>query len=131
MGRDTVPVLNSLPIILIIGTLFGFLAGLGVGGGSLLVLWLTVILQMDPAAARSINLLFFLPSALIACAFRLRQGNLKIKPLLPAILAGCISAGVFSVISSQLDVLVLKKLFGIVLLFTGLRELFYRPRKAR
>ena len=123
--------LNSLPIILIIGTLFGFLAGLGVGGGSLLVLWLTVILQMDPAAARSINLLFFLPSALIACAFRLRQGNLKIKPLLPAILAGCISAGVFSVISSQLDVLVLKKLFGIVLLFTGLRELFYRPRKAR
>ena len=123
--------LNSLPIILIVGTLFGFLAGLGVGGGSLLVLWLTVILQMDPAAARSINLLFFLPSALIACAFRLRQGNLKIKPLLPAILAGCISAGVFSVISSQLDVLVLKKLFGIVLLFTGLRELFYRPRKAR
>lgn len=123
--------LNSLPIILIIGTLFGFLAGLGVGGGSLLVLWLTLILQMETAAARSINLLFFLPSALIACAFRLRQGNLKIKPLLPAILAGCISAGVFSVISSQLDVLVLKKLFGIVLLFTGLRELFYRPRNTR
>ena len=123
--------LNSLLVILIVGTLFGFLAGLGVGGGSLLVLWLTVILQMDPAAARSINLLFFLPSALIACVFHLHQGTLKIKPLFPAILAGCISAGVFSVISSQLDVLVLKKLFGIVLLFTGLRELFYRPRKAR
>ena len=113
------------------GTLFGFLAGIGVGGGSLLVLWLTVVLQMEHAAARSINLLFFLPSALIACAFRLRQGNLKIKPLLPAILTGCISAGIFSIISSMLDVLVLKKLFGVVLLFTGLRELFYRPRKAR
>ena len=131
MGRIAVPVLNSLPVILIVGTLFGFLAGIGVGGGSLLVLWLTVVLQMEPSAARSINLLFFLPSALIACAFRLRQKSLKIKPLFPAILAGCISAGVFSVISSQLDVLVLKKLFGIVLLFTGLRELFYRPRKAR
>ena len=131
MGRDPIPVLNSLPVILIIGTLLGFLAGLGVGGGSLLVLWLTVVLHSDPAAARSINLLFFLPSALIACGFRIRQGNLKIKPLLPAILSGCISAAAFSAVSSALDVQILKKLFGAVLLFTGLRELFYRPRNAR
>ena len=123
--------LNSLPVILIVGTLLGFLAGIGVGGGSLLVLWLTVVLQTEPSAARSINLLFFLPSALIACAFRLRQGKLKVKPLLPAILAGCISAGIFSVISTALDVPVLKKLFGVILLIAGLRELFYRPRKAR
>ena len=131
VGRYTIPVLTSLPVILIVGTLFGFLAGIGVGGGSLLVLWLTVVLQMDPSAARSINLIFFLPSALIACIFRLRQRTLEIRPLLPAILSGCIFAGIFSIISAMLDVLVLKKLFGIVLLITGLRELFYRPRKAR
>ena len=38
--------LESLPVTLIIGTLLGFLSGLGVGGGSLLILWLTVILQI-------------------------------------------------------------------------------------
>jgi len=124
-------VLESLPVILIIGTLLGFLSGLGIGGGSLLILWLTIGLQMDPQAARGINLLFFLPSALIACVLRIRQGNLKVKPLLPAILAGCISAAVFSVVSTMLDVQILKKLFGAVLLITGLRELFYRPRNAR
>jgi len=124
-------VLGSLPVILIIGTLLGFLSGLGVGGGSLLVLWLTLVLQMDPAAARGINLLFFLPSALVACGLRIRQGNLKVRPLLPAILAGCVSAAVFSAVSAALDVQVLKKLFGAVLLATGLRELFYRPRNAR
>ena len=123
--------LESLPVILIIGTLLGFLSGLGIGGGSLLILWLTIGLQMDPQAARGINLLFFLPSALIACVLRIRQGNLKVKPLLPAILAGCISAAVFSVVSTMLDVQILKKLFGAVLLITGLRELFYRPRNAR
>jgi len=131
LGRDTLPVLESLPVILIIGTLLGFLSGLGIGGGSLLILWLTIGLQMDPQAARGINLLFFLPSALIACVLRIRQGNLKVKPLLPAILAGCISAAVFSVVSTMLDVQILKKLFGAVLLITGLRELFYRPRNAR
>ena len=123
--------LESLPTTLIIGTMLGFLSGLGIGGGSLLILWLTVALQMDPLTARSINLLFFLPSALIACTIRLRQGNLKIKPQLPAILAGSATAAVFSSISAGLDVQLLKRLFGIILLAAGLRELLYRPRNER
>ncbi len=123
--------LESFPMVLLVGTVLGFLSGLGIGGGSLLILWLTVVLHTDPLTARSINLLFFIPSALIACILRIRQRDLEIKPLLPAILAGCISAAVFSAISTQLDITLLKKLFGAVLLITGLRELFYRPWNAR
>ena len=123
--------LESIPLSLIVGTLLGFLSGLGVGGGSLLILWLTVVLEMDPLSARSINLLFFLPAALISSTVRIKQGNLKIKVLLPAIFTGCISAVIFSIISTVLDVQVLKKLFGLLLLAAGLRELFYRPRNAR
>ena len=67
--------LESLPIILIVGTVLGFLSGLGIGGGSLLILWLTMVLHTDPLVSRSINLLFFIPSALVACALRIRQGN--------------------------------------------------------
>lgn len=123
--------LESLPVMLIVGTVLGFLSGLGIGGGSLLILWLTMVLQMDTLAARSINLLFFIPSALVACALRVKQGNLKIKPLLPAMIAGCAAAAVFSWVSTILDTELLKKLFGIVLIAAGLRELFYRERKAR
>lgn len=123
--------LESLPVMLLVGTILGFLSGLGIGGGSLLILWLTVILHTDPATARSINLLFFLPSALLSCAIRMKHGSLKIKPLLPAILAGCAAAAIFSWVSTILDVALLKKLFGIILIAAGLRELFYRPRKAR
>ena len=123
--------LNSFPIALIVSTILGSLAGLGVGGGSLLILWLTIVLGTDPLVARSINLLFFIPSALVACVLRIRQGNLKIKPLLPAVAAGCAAAAIFSWVSTVLDVGILKKLFGIVLLAAGLRELFYRPRKAK
>ena len=123
--------LESLPVILVVGTVLGFLSGLGIGGGSLLILWLTMILHTDPLTARSINLLFFIPSALVACAIRLKQGNLKLRPLLPAILAGCAAAAVFSWISTIVDTEILKKLFGAVLVAAGARELFYRPRKAK
>lgn len=123
--------LESVPVMVIVGTLLGFLSGLGIGGGSLLILWLTIVLGTDPLVARSINLLFFIPSALVACVLRIRQGNLKIKPLLPAVAAGCAAAAIFSWVSTVLDVGILKKLFGIVLLAAGLRELFYRPRKAK
>ena len=123
--------LDTLPVALIAGTVLGFLAGLGIGGGSLLILWLTMVLHMDAMAARSINLLFFIPSAAVVCVLRLRQGNLKIRPLLPAALAGCAAAALFSWISTAVDTQILKKLFGLVLLFSGLRELCYRPRNAR
>lgn len=123
--------LESYPVAIAVGTVLGFLAGLGTGGGSLLILWLTMALNMDPQIARSINLLFYIPSALIACLFRLKQGSLSIRKVLPAILAGCVFAGIFSYVSSLLDMQLLRKLFGVLLLFIGIKELLYRPRKAR
>ncbi len=123
--------LDSLPVALLAGTALGVLAGLGTGGGSLLILWLTLVLGVEQADARSINLMFFLPAAVIACLFRWKQGKLDFKKVLPAILSGCAAALVFSWLGTRMDTTLLKKLFGILLLFTGFRELFYRPRKAR
>ena len=121
--------LDSLPVSIFVGTLLGFLSGLGIGGGSLLIIWLTVVLGTDPLAARSMNLLFFIPSALIVCFLRVKQKQLHIKPLFPAILAGCTAAGIFSWLSTTVDVEILKKLFGTVLIAAGLRELFYREKE--
>lgn len=120
--------LESLPVVLIIGTVLGFLAGIGVGGGSLLILWLTLVLGMDHPQARIINLLFFLPSAIVASIFRWKQGKLEIKKVLPAIIAGCAAAGICSFLSSTMDISLLQKLFGGLLILTGIRELLYKPR---
>ena len=117
---------ESIPVVLIVGTALGFLTGLGVGGGSLLILWLTFVVGTEPGAARAMNLLFFLPSAVIACLFRWRQGLIPWKKILPGILAGAVSAALFSFFSSSLDMQILKKLFGVLLIVLGLRELFYK-----
>ena len=121
--------LESLAVSVVIGSLLGFLTGMGVGGGSLLILWLTLALGMDQATARGINLLFFLPASAICCAFRLRQRALNLRSCLPAIVSGCIAAAVASWVSGWVDTALLRKPFGILLLATGLRELFYRPKQ--
>lgn len=114
-----------------VGAVLGFLSGLGVGGGSLLILWLTLVQNVEVQTARSVNLLFFLPCALIAAVFRWKQGAVDIPKLLPAILSGCIAAFVFSMLSQNLDTGILKKLFGGILIATGLRELTYKPKKTQ
>ena len=73
--------------------------------------------------------MFFLAAAGAVSIFRWRQGTLQLKKILPAILAGCLSAAVFSLVANRLDVERMRKLFGILLLITGLRELFYRRRE--
>ena len=121
--------MSSTPILVIVSTLFGFLAGIGIGGGSFLIMYLTLILNLPYPQARIINLIFFIPSALISSLFRWKQGTLKINQIWPAIIAGCIAAAIFSHLSSTADLHTLKKMFGILLVLTGLREILYKAKK--
>jgi len=121
--------LNSFPVSLAVGTVLGFLSGLGIGGGSLLLLWMTLVLGMEQSTARTVNLLFFLPAAAVACYYRRKQGTLDVKKMLPAIFAGCIGALLGTRIGAILDPSALKKGFGVLLLVTGIREILWKPKK--
>ena len=116
-------------ISLMVGTVLGFLSGLGIGGGSLLILWLTLGLDMEQAAARAVNLLFFLPAAIVACYYRKKQGTLDVKKMLPAILAGCLGALLGTRLGGNMGTSLLKKSFGVLLLATGIREILWKPKK--
>lgn len=116
-------------ISLIIGTLLGFLSGLGIGGGSLLILWLTLVVGMEQQTARMVNLLFFLPAAVVACYYRKKQGTLDIRKMVPAIAAGCLGAVLGTRLGGNLNTTLLKKGFGILLLATGIREMLWKAKK--
>ena len=131
LGGNSIFMLESIPVTIVISTFLAFLAAIGVGGGSLLMLWLTLILGYPHWQARLVNLLFFLPCALISSLFRWKQGELDIKRVLPAVCVGCIAAAAGSYCSFIFDVSLLQKLFGGLLIITGLRELFYKQKKRR
>ena len=120
---------ESFPVAVAVGTILGILSGLGTGGGSLLILWLGLVVGMQQPDARAINLLFFIPSAVIACLFRWKQGRLDIQKVLPAIIAGSTVSGIVTFLSQDMDTQMLQKLFGVLLLFTGMRELLYRAKR--
>ena len=123
--------LNSIPVAIFVGVILGILTGLGTGGGSLLVLWLTLVLNFPSEQAKVINLLFFLPSAIISTFLRWRKGGIPIKKIFLPALAGCIGAVIFATVGEKVNTELLQKLFGVLLIFTGVRELFYRERKAK
>lgn len=118
-------------IPLLIASLLGFLAGMGVGGGSLLLLWLTQDAMIPQEQAKLLNLLFFLPAAAVSTLFRKKQKITRPDVTRPGIIAGCIAAAITSIFARYLDLDLMKKLLGGLLILTGLKEIFYRPRKAK
>ena len=120
--------MDSFIVTLLVGTALGFLTGLGVGGGSLLMVWLTAVLGMNALSARGVNLLFYLPGAAIAIFIRKRQGSIQWKHVLPPAAAGCIAAAVCSRFSTAVGNSVMQKIFGAILIVAGLRELLWKKR---
>ena len=120
----------SFFLTLLLSAVLGLLSGLGVGGGSLLILWLTLVCKIDYPVAKYMNLLFFLPPAFISVATHFVRKKLRIGQILPAAVSGCIAAAVFTLLSSSWDTGILRKLFGVLLLITALRELRYKKQQS-
>ena len=104
----------------------GFLSGLGIGGGSLLMVWLTAFAGWEQRAAQGLNLLYFLPTAAASLPAHAKNGYLEKAALLPAVAAGLAGTALAAWAATALDVELLRKCFGIFLLIIGLRELFQR-----
>ena len=105
------------------------ICGTGIGGGTLLMVWMTGVAALPQQTAQGINLLYFLPSAACALLFHIRNRLIRWDIVLPAALGGCVTAAIAAWIATGLDVSLLRRLFGGFLLLTGLRELFFRQQR--
>lgn len=108
---------------LLAGTVTGVLSGYGVGGGSLLLVYMTTFAGVPQRLAQGINLLYFLPAAAAALPSHFKNGQVERSALVPAILAGLFAAAVGAWAASAIDADLLKKCFGLFLLVIGVREL--------
>jgi len=114
--------------------LAGFLAGLtasmGLGGGFILIIYLSVFKNMEQSAAGGINLMFFLPIAFVSSIIHLKNGLVE-KKLIPVIcLAGIAGALCGVLLMKALDESMLRKLFAGLLIIVGCRELFRKRKTA-
>lgn len=116
--------MSSFLIPLLAGASAGVLSGFGVGGGTLLLVYMTVFAGLDQHLAQGINLLYFLPAGLLALPSHIKNGYIEKPVLLPAIAAGLACAGLAAWIATAMDVSLLRRLFGGFLILIGATELF-------
>ena len=103
--------------------LCGFGAGVvsawGVGGGTLLLLVMTLFLGVDQRTAQGVNLLFFLPTAASALICHARSGYLHKPTLKAAVPAAVLAALAGAWLATGVDVDAFRRPFGVYLLLSG------------
>lgn len=122
--------MNGVLVGCLAGFLSGFIGGLGLGGGGVLVLFLTLFAGVGQLRAQGINLAFFIPVGLFALIFHIRNHLVDFKAAWPAILLGLGGAVLGSLIAGHIGAQAVGKLFGALLLALGGWEVF-APHKEK
>ena len=113
----------------LVGAVTGVLSGFGIGGGTLLLIYMTAFTGMDQHLAQGINLLYFLPTAATALPSHIKNGFISPEIAKPAVAAGLIGTAAAAWAATALDVSLLRRFFGAYLLYIGIRELFRKQGK--
>jgi len=116
-------------VTMIIGLLSGLTAAMGLGGGFVLLIYLTVFAGMDQLQAQGINLLFFLPIAILSIVIHLKNKLIDFQPLIPSIIFGAIGVFIGALLAFHLPVFWLSKFFAVFILVIGLKETFFSKKQ--
>lgn len=111
-------------LLFIIGVISGIISGMGIGGGTVLIPALVLFTKSGQHIAQSVNLLFFIPTAIIALFIHIRNKRIDIKMAFPIIIFGLAGAFIGSKLAGNLPGETLRKLFGVFLLCMGIYEMF-------
>lgn len=107
-----------------VGLITGVLSGFGIGGGSLLMLYLTILAGVEQRTAAAINLLYFLACAPAALISHIKNGLIEKKAVLWCAGFGVLCAAGASFLAAYTDISLLRRGFGLLLLYIGFREIF-------
>ncbi len=112
-------------ITCVVGFLSGVAGSLGLGGGFVLLLYLCAIAGENQLIAQGINLIFFLPIALLSLIIHIKNGLVETKPLFPSILCGAFGVCAGALLAFWLPVFWLRKIFAVFILLVGIKETFF------
>lgn len=116
-----------LPFLAALGT--GVLSSWGVGGGTLLLVLMTLFLGVGHREAQAINLLFFLPTAGISLFFHRKNGFLDREVWRQAAVPGTAASLLGAVAAVTVDVSLLRRPFGVFLIYSGVSMLLSARKK--
>ncbi|MBO6233764.1 MAG: TSUP family transporter [Clostridia bacterium] len=109
---------------IIIGIISGIISGTGMGGGTILIFLLSQISGIEHHKAQAANLIFFIPTAIVAIIINIKNKNIDLKLAMQISILGIIGAIIGAKVAVFTDVNSLKKYFGFFLLIIAIREIY-------
>ena len=104
---------------IVVGIIGGIVAGMGMGGGTLTIPLLTIFLKYEQLRAQGVNLVAFLPMAVVASFIHIKNKLVDFKSTWLLALVGCVFSLGGALIANHISNSILKKLFAIFLIGLG------------
>lgn len=114
----------SSVISIIAGFLSGLIGAMGFGGGGVLIIYLAVFMNVEQLNAQGINLIFFIPCAVLATIIYSVKKQIDYRAILPVILGGICGSVPASFILKGIETDYLSKIFAVFLIIMGICTIF-------
>ena len=111
-------------IEILTGFISGIVGGTGMGGGTILILCLSLFLEIDQKIAQATNLIFFIPTSIAAIYINFKQEKINFKISKTIMLCGILGAIIGATIAKNMNTQILRKAFGIFLAFITIHEIY-------
>ena len=104
----------------------GVFSSMGMGGGGIMIIYFGLFTSIPQVTAQGINVLFFIPIAALSVIIYHIKGLIDWNTALPFAALGIISSFAGSYLANVIDGKLLSKIFGVLILIMGVRQLFSR-----
>ena len=116
-------------VALLAGLLSGIIASMGMGGGAVLLIYLSVFQNFEPLTAQGVNLIFFIPTAVLSLIIYIKNKQIEFKRIFPLIVLGLLGALLGLYLTTVIKATLLRKVFGGFLIIIGIKEIFSKGKK--
>lgn len=110
---------------IIAAAISGILGAMGFGGGGVLIMYLSLYKNLPQTQAQGINLIFFIPSAILAVILHIKHDLIDKKSALCNIGLGLIGVLIGFILLDRFDERLLRIIFAAMLIAVGLKNLFF------
>lgn len=110
-------------LFILISTLSGVFAGMGMGGGTFLIPLLTLFMGIEQNIAQCINLLVFVPMAIITIIIYAKQKLIDFKNWWIISIPACVISSLGVLLAINLPAKVLKIIFGSFIIIIGVVQI--------
>lgn len=111
--------------LILCGVLSGIIAGMGMGGGTVLIPLLTLLLGVSQKIAQATNLIVFIPLSIFVLAIYFKRGFVRLNNIGFLMIPSIIMSAIASFFSVKIMNVVLKAIFGILLIVVGITSIVF------